>query len=116
MDEDMETDRALADARVKDTHLTIGEFARRSMLSPKALRLYDRQGLLAPAEVDPATRYRRYRESQMADARLIARLRRLDMPLAIVAQVMAAPPDRRGDALVGWWDAMERRMAGKREL
>jgi DNA-binding transcriptional MerR regulator len=99
-----------------DPHLTIGEFARRSMLSPKALRLYDRQGLLVPAEVDPDSRYRRYRESQLADARLIARLRRLDMPLAVVAEVMAAPTDRRSDLLVAWWDAMERRMAGKREL
>ena len=43
-------------ATVKDPHLTIGEFARRSLLSPKALRLYDRQGLLVPAEVDPVTR------------------------------------------------------------
>lgn len=101
---------------VKDPHLTIGEFARRSMLSPKALRLYDRQGLLVPAEVDPENRYRRYRESQLTDARLIARLRRLDMPLAVVAEVLSAHPDRRSDVLVGWWDDVERRMAGKREL
>ncbi len=116
MGDGMQTDRKSTDARVKDPHLTIGEFARRSMLSPKALRLYDRQGLLVPAEVDPASRYRRYRESQLADARLIARLRRLEMPLAIVAELMAAPHDRRSDALVDWWDAMERRLAGKREL
>lgn len=102
--------------RAPGQRLTIGEFARRSMLSPKALRLYDRQGLLVPAEIDPDNRYRRYRESQLADARLIARLRRLDMPLAVVAELMAAPPDRRSDVLVGWWDALERRMAGKREL
>jgi DNA-binding transcriptional MerR regulator len=116
MDEGSNTASTTADARVTDPHLTIGAFARRSMLSPKALRLYDRQGLLVPAEVDPDSRYRRYRESQLADARLIARLRRLDMPLAVVAEVMATPPDRRSDVLVGWWDAMERRMAGKREL
>ncbi len=116
MKDDETTTRADSDARVADPHLTIGEFARRSMLSPKALRLYDRQGLLVPAEVDPDSRYRRYRESQLADARLIARLRRLDMPLAVVAEVMAASPDRRSDLLVAWWDAMERRMAGKREL
>lgn len=116
MSDEMQSDGARAGAKVRDPHLTIGEFARRSMLSPKALRLYDRQGLLVPAEVDPDSRYRRYRESQLADARLIARLRRLDMPLAIVAELMAMPPDRRSDVLVGWWDAMERRMAGKREL
>jgi DNA-binding transcriptional MerR regulator len=102
--------------RVEGPHLTIGEFARRSMLSPKALRLYDQQGLLVPAEVDPGNRYRRYRESQLADARLIARLRRLDMPLATIGDVLRSTPDRRADVLVAWWDAIERRMAGKREL
>jgi hypothetical protein len=35
--------------------LTIGEFARRSRLSMRALRLYDRIGLLRPAEVVPET-------------------------------------------------------------
>jgi DNA-binding transcriptional MerR regulator len=116
MDDETEAARPPADVKVTDRHLTIGEFARRSMLSPKALRLYDRQGLLVPAEVDPDSRYRRYRASQLADARLIARLRRLDMPLAAVAELMATPTGRRSDVLVGWWDAMERRMAGKREL
>ena len=99
-----------------DPRLTIGQFSRRSLLSPKALRLYDRQGLLVPAEVDPETGYRHYRESQLADARLIARLRKLDMPLADVAVLMAATGERRGDALVAWGDAVERRLAGQREL
>ncbi len=116
MGDESRVSRESASGTVPDRRLTIGEFARRSMLSPKALRLYDRQGLLVPAEVDPDSRYRRYRERQLADARLIARLRRLDMPLAIVAEVMAAPPDRRSDLLVAWWDDMERRLAGKREL
>ena len=116
MDDGTSSAREEPEGRATDPRLTIGEFARRSMLSPKALRLYDRQGLLVPAEVDPDSRYRRYRESQLADARLIARLRRLDMPLAVVAELMAVPPDRRSDVLVSWWDAMERRMAGKREL
>ena len=76
--------------------LTIGVFARRSRLSPKALRLYDRLGLLVPAHVDRDNGYRRYRESQLATARLIAMLRRLDMPLAKVAEVVAAPPKTAG--------------------
>jgi PPM family protein phosphatase len=32
--------------------MSIGDFARRSRLSPKALRLYDEIGLLAPSRVD----------------------------------------------------------------
>ncbi|WP_232818138.1 MULTISPECIES: MerR family DNA-binding transcriptional regulator [Kocuria] len=33
--------------------MTIGEFAAATWLSPKALRLYDRNGLLSPDAVDP---------------------------------------------------------------
>ncbi|HEX4398927.1 MAG TPA: MerR family DNA-binding transcriptional regulator [Trebonia sp.] len=32
--------------------MSIGEFARRSRLSPKALRVYDGLGLLSPARVE----------------------------------------------------------------
>lgn len=41
--------------------LSIGAFARRARLSHKALRLYDRHGLLPPDHVDPVTGYRYYR-------------------------------------------------------
>ncbi|HYI25008.1 MAG TPA: MerR family transcriptional regulator [Thermomicrobiales bacterium] len=100
----------------ENPRLTIGQFSRRSLLSPKALRLYDHQGLLVPAEVDPETGYRRYRESQLADARLIARMRQLDMPLADVAAVLARAGDQRSELLVAWWDRMERRRAAQRDL
>lgn len=100
----------------EDPRLTIGQFSRRCLLSPKALRLYDSQGLLVPAEVDPQSGYRRYRESQVPDARLIARLRMLDMPLADVGSVLAAEGDERGEVIATWWDRMERRRAAQREL
>lgn len=47
----------------EDQLLSIGVFSRRSRLSLKALRLYDRLGLLTPACVDRDSGYRRYRES-----------------------------------------------------
>ena len=99
---------------VPDRPLSIGVFARRSLLSRKALRLYDRLGLLTPDHVDPATGYRRYRESQLKVARLVAMLRRLDMPLAQVAEVISAP--RPAQALEAYWEAFERRVANRREL
>jgi DNA-binding transcriptional MerR regulator len=68
--------------------LPIGEFARRALLSAKALRLYDELGLLRPARVDPVNGYRWYRPDQVDRARLVARLRRLDMPLARIAGVL----------------------------
>jgi MerR HTH family regulatory protein len=40
--------------------LSIGEFARLSWLSTKALRLYDQLGLMTPARVDPGSAYRFY--------------------------------------------------------
>lgn len=94
--------------------VTIGEFARRSRLSLKALRLYERQGLLRPASVDPFNGYRRYHVDQLADARLVALLRRLDMPLAEVAEVMAAQD--RAAVLAAYWARVEQRFAVQRDL
>jgi DNA-binding transcriptional MerR regulator len=99
-----------------DRLLGIGDFSRRSRLSPKALRLYARLGVLEPAYVDEENGYRRYRESQLATARLVALLRRLDMPLATVADVLAVPENRRAELLEGYWADVERRVAHQREL
>ncbi|WP_037859445.1 MerR family transcriptional regulator [Streptomyces sp. NRRL S-340] len=99
--------------------LTIGAFAARSRLSAKALRLYDRLGLLAPAHVDEASGYRYYRAAQTERARLVALLRRLDMPLARVAEVVAAvETDGAGAAglLAAYWADVESRVAGQRTL
>lgn len=52
--------------------MSIGEFARRSRLSPKALRLYDGLGLLSPARVDELSGYRYYERGQLEQAGLIA--------------------------------------------
>lgn len=54
--------------------LTIGEFAEAARLSPKALRLYAEQGLLAPTRIGDSG-YRYYRVEQLAEARLISLLR-----------------------------------------
>lgn len=88
-----------------EERLTIGELARRSRLSLKALRLYDELRLLPPHEVDPVTGYRYYRPDQAERARLIGLLRQLDMPLAEIAVVL----ERRDPAaLLGWWSGVSR--------
>ena len=99
-----------------DATLSIGTFARRSRLSPKALRLYDRLGVLAPAAVDDHNGYRLYRESQLEVARLVVSLRRLDMPLSRVADVVAAPPDQRAELIEAYWAEVESRVAEQRHL
>ncbi|MYS90156.1 MULTISPECIES: MerR family transcriptional regulator [Streptomyces] len=97
--------------------LTIGAFAARARLSAKALRLYDRLGLLSPAFVDEATGYRYYRAGQVERARLVAMLRQLDMPLARIAEVVAAGDGPTAAELLGaYWAQVEARVAGQRTL
>jgi len=96
--------------------LTIGAFARRSRLSPKALRLYERRGVLLPAHVDEQSGYRRYTEAQLETAHLVALLRRLDMPLAEVAELVAAPAEDRSRLVEEYWERIERRTASQRAL
>ncbi|MGA9831590.1 MAG: MerR family transcriptional regulator, partial [Trebonia sp.] len=72
--------------------LTIGEFARASRLSPKALRLYDELGLLRPVRVDEYSGYRYYSPDQLDQARLVAWLRRAGLPLATIAEINGRPP------------------------
>ena len=55
--------------------------ARRSGLSVKALRHYDRVQLLRPAAVDGGSGYRLYRSDQVGEAQLVHLLRSLDLPL-----------------------------------
>lgn len=96
--------------------LTIGAFAARSRLSAKALRLYDRLGLLCPAYVDEASGYRYYRADQVERARLVAMLRQLDMPLARVAEVVGADGAEAAGLLAAYWADVESRLAGQRTL
>ncbi|GAA1169990.1 MerR family DNA-binding transcriptional regulator [Ornithinimicrobium humiphilum] len=70
--------------------LSIGELSRASGISVSALRFYDRTGVLAPADVEPATGYRRYLPSQVAQARLLAGMRRVQMPVAEMAAALEA--------------------------
>jgi len=101
---------------VDDELLTIGAFAARARLSAKALRLYDRLGLLAPAHVDEASGYRYYRAEQVERARLVALLRQLDMPLARIAEVVESDGHAAADRLAAYWAEVETRLAGQRTL
>ena len=75
---------------MREEQLSIGRFGRLCGLTVEALRHYDELGILRPARVDPETGYRRYTLDQLGDARAIARLRSLDVPLGKVGAVLAA--------------------------
>ena len=66
----------------------IGRLARESGLTVSALRFYDGAGVLVPAHVDPHSSYRWYSDEQVVVARLVARLRRVGMPLADIRRVI----------------------------
>ncbi|SRR5712691_680463 len=98
------------------SRMTTGEFSRRSQLSVKALRLYDRLGLLRPAVVDGRNGYRGYDESQLFTARLIVLLRSLDMPLDEVAGVVTADGPEAAGLIGSYWASRERRFAAQRQI
>jgi DNA-binding transcriptional MerR regulator/effector-binding domain-containing protein len=70
--------------------LTIGNFARATHLSVKTLRHYHETGLLAPAQVEAQTGYRRYGADQIPTAHVIRRFRALDMPLEEIRAILGA--------------------------
>lgn len=74
--------------------LTIGRFAQLTRLSVKQLRRYDDLGLLAPASVDEQTGYRFYHRRQARTAATVALLRELDVPLAVVRELLTAGDER----------------------
>jgi len=96
--------------------LTIGAFARACRLSPKALRLYDELELLRPARVDPHTGYRYYAVGQLEQARLVAWLRRLGMPLARIREVCALEPAAAAREIRAYWARVEAETAVRRDL
>ncbi|MDN5854122.1 MAG: MerR family transcriptional regulator, partial [Actinomycetia bacterium] len=87
--------------------MSIGEFARASGLTPKALRIYDDMGLLQPAVVDEFNGYRYYDLAQLDTALLVARLRLIDMSLARIRTVADLPPAQRHAQLVSYWRQAE---------
>jgi DNA-binding transcriptional MerR regulator len=96
--------------------MSISAFSRRSLLSIKALRLYDDMGLLRPERVDPSSGYRYYSAGQLDNARLISLLRKLDVPLATISQLLTLPPEEASQHLSSWWEGEEERMAWRRDL
>lgn len=96
--------------------MTSGAFARASGLSRKALRLYDELGLLHPVQVDPVSQYRRYDPAQLEQARLVAWLRRLGMPLASIRAISVLPRAEAAAEIASYWRRVEAETDARREL
>jgi DNA-binding transcriptional MerR regulator len=96
--------------------ISIGEFARRSRLSLKALRLYDERRVLVPARVDQASGYRYYDTAQLDDARLVVMMRQLQLPLKAVRELLAGDPADAAARIAEHWRDVEAAHDARREL
>jgi DNA-binding transcriptional MerR regulator len=96
--------------------VSIGEFARRSRLSVKALRLYDELGVLVPARVDEASGYRYYDVAQLEAARLVAMLRQLELQLAAIKDLLTCDPVDAAERIAAHWREVEAAHDARREL
>lgn len=92
-----------------------GAFSRRSGLSVKALRLYERSGLLVPRRV-AENGYRFYGRDQLAVAERIRALRLLGMPLVVVERVLGVGPGEGADLVRSWWRVQEQVVESRRAL
>lgn len=93
--------------------LSIGDFARATHLSIKALRHYHEQGLLEPAQIDPASGYRRYGLGQIGTAQIIHRFRDLGMPLEDIRSILRTSDlDERNVLIARHLRRLERELAG----
>jgi DNA-binding transcriptional MerR regulator len=93
--------------------VTIGQFAEAARVSPKALRLYAANGLLAPARIDGDSGYRYYGLEQLHTARLIGLLRVAGMSLREIGRVLADPSI---EALDAYEARLERELGERREV
>jgi len=94
----------------------IGEFARLSRLSPKALRLYDELELLPPARVDLDSGYRWYSCGQLDQARLVASLRQIGVPLARIKVILGLDAHAAAREVAAYWTGAEAGHADRRAL
>jgi DNA-binding transcriptional MerR regulator len=104
------------DEGVSVEEISIGEFARRSRLSLKALRLYDERGVLVPSRVDQASGYRYYDPAKLDEARLVVMLRQLQLPLAAIRELLACDPADAAKRITEHWRDAEAAHDARREL
>lgn len=68
---------------------TIGQFSRICQVSPKALRHYEKLGLLLPFRVDENNQYRYYTREQLDAIKAIVFLKDLGIPLKTIKTIIA---------------------------
>lgn len=92
--------------------IAIGDFAKMTHLSVKALRHYHDVGVLDPAEIDAASGYRYYEPGQIVTAQVIRRFRDLGMPLDDIRALLTAPDVAgRSEVIIAHLERMESQLS-----
>ena len=66
----------------------IGDFSKMSKTTIKALRYYEKEGLLKPAFIDQDTSYRYYETNQLVDISKIISLRQIGLSIKDIKKVL----------------------------
>lgn len=74
--------------------LKISEFSKLSHLTVKALRVYEKEGLLKPASIDEWNNYRFYETSQLETAAKIKSYRQLDLSIDEIKAILSGADAR----------------------
>jgi len=72
----------------KDELLKISELADFFGTTPKALRLYEKKGILVPCKIDPQTGYRYYSADQVKKLNVLVELQELGFSLNEIKKIM----------------------------
>ncbi len=72
----------------KDELLKISELADFFGTTPKALRLYEKKGILVPCKIDPLTGYRYYSADQVKKLNVLVELQELGFTLNEIKKIM----------------------------
>ena len=68
--------------------LKIGDFSRMSKVTVKAIRYYEKEGLLTPNYVDENNGYRYYETSQLIEISRIIYLKQIGLTIAEIKQII----------------------------
>lgn len=96
--------------------ISIGRFSLITHLTPKALRIYDRRGLLVPGAKDRITGYRYYTLSQIERAVRIRRLSSLGFSLDEIERILDADGETATALVQGRLAAVRQEMKRLREI
>ncbi|GAA5514113.1 hypothetical protein Dcar01_02865 [Deinococcus carri] len=96
--------------------LSIGQFASLVGLSVSALRFYADSGILLPAQIDQDSGYRYYTPEQIPLGQRVADLRKLDLPLNELNDLLSGSPEQATTILERHERRLVEQFQRKREL